>query len=137
MRILQFHTDSDPYSLGKARRHVRNTLVQAGFGVEVVRDVEAAVGEALANVHDHAYDGGAGPVSITVFRSDGRLTVVINDNGRAIVAPSVPHVPPPSTSLRGRGLYMVGHLMDEVAIVVNPSGHGLAVRMTTRLKDAA
>jgi anti-sigma regulatory factor (Ser/Thr protein kinase) len=137
MRILQFASDSHPYSLRKARRRVHSALLQAGLSIEVARDMEVAVGEALANVHQHAYDGGAGPVSVTVFRSDGGLTAEVNDNGRATAAPLVPSVPPPSTDIRGRGLYMMGRLVDDVAICLNPAGHGLTVRMTTRLKDAA
>ena len=137
MRILQFKTDSHPYSLGKARRRIRHALVLAGLDTQVTHNMEAAVGEALANVHDHAYAGGAGSVSATVFSSDGGLTAVISDNGRATRAPSVPRVPPPFNSPRGRGLYMMGRLVDDVAISVNPAGHGLRVRMTTRLKHAA
>jgi serine/threonine-protein kinase RsbW len=133
MRILQFTTDSRPDSLGRARRRVRNALVQAGIDAQVVGNMEAAVGEALANVHDHAYAGGLGSVSATVFKSAGCLTAVISDDGRGTVAPSGPDVPHPSTSLRGRGLYVMGHLMDDVAISVNPAGHGLTVRMTARL----
>lgn len=101
----------------------------------MARDMEAAVGEALANVHDHAYHDGAGLVSATVFRSAGRLTAVVRDNGRATKVPAVPRVPPPSTSLGGRGPYMMGRLVDDVAISVNPAGHGLTVRLTTRIKD--
>jgi serine/threonine-protein kinase RsbW len=137
MRILQFASDSHPYSLRKARRRVHSALLQAGLSLEVARDMEVAVGEALANVHQHAYDGGDGPVSVTVFRSDGGLTAVIDDNGRATVAPPVPSVPPPPTDVRGRGLYMMGRLVDEIAISMNPAGHGLTVRMTARLNDGA
>jgi phosphoserine phosphatase RsbU/P len=137
MRLLRFTTDCHPYSLRKARRRVHNALLDAGLSIDVARGMEVAVGEALANVCEHAYDAGVGPVSVIVFRSDGGLTAMIKDNGRAIVAPSVPQVSPSSTDVRGRGLYMVGRLVDEVVISVNPAGHGLTVRMTTRLKDAA
>ena len=134
MRILQFASDSHPYSLRKARRRVHSALLRAGLSIEVARNMEVAVGEALANVHQHAYDGGAGPVAVTVFRSDGGLTAVISDNGRATSTPSVPSVPPPSTDIRGRGLYMMGRLVDDVAISVNPWGHGLTVQMTVRIE---
>jgi anti-sigma regulatory factor (Ser/Thr protein kinase) len=132
LRILQFHTDSDPGSLGRARRRVRNTLIQAGFG-DVADRVEVAVGEALTNVYEHAYGAGVGPVSVTVFRTAESLMVSVSDNGRATVPPSVPPVPPCTTVTGGRGLYLVGRLMDDVAISVNPAGYGLTLRMTMHL----
>ena len=134
MRILQFHTDSHPYSLGKARRRVLNIIIQAGFGVETAECVQVAVGEALTNVSEHAYGADVGPVSVKVVRSAGALTVAVSDDGRATVPPAVPRVPPTPSSYRGRGLYIVGRLMDDVAISVNTTGHGLTVRMTMRLQ---
>jgi anti-sigma regulatory factor (Ser/Thr protein kinase) len=92
VRILQFHTDSHPYLLGKARWYIRNALIQTGFNVDVVRPVEIAVGEVLTNTYRHGYDAGVGPV------------------------------PSPRTQYGGRGLYMVGRLVDDVAISVNPRG---------------
>jgi anti-sigma regulatory factor (Ser/Thr protein kinase) len=135
VRILQFHTDSHPYSLGKARRYIRNALIQTGLNVDVVRRVEIAVGEVLTNTYRHGYDAGVGPVSIKVFRNGEGLMVVVQDSGRATAAPSVPRVPPPRTEYGGRGLYMVGRLVDDVAISVNPRGHGLTVQMTVRLDE--
>jgi anti-sigma regulatory factor (Ser/Thr protein kinase) len=97
--------------------------------------MELAVGEVLANISEHAYDAGGGAVSIKAFRAAGMLTVTVSDDGRATVAPSVPRGLPPPTGYRGRGLYMVGRLMDDVTISVNPAGHGLTVSMTKRVKD--
>ena len=136
MRIVQFRTDSDPYSLGKARRRIRNTLMQAGLSLSAADRVEIAVGEALANVYEHAYRAGVGPVWVKAVRAAEALTVAVTDNGRATEPPSVPIMPPPVRSgYRGRGLYMMRCLMDDVAISVNPEGHGLMVRMTMRLEQ--
>lgn len=137
MRFLQFDNDCDPYSLGKARRRVHNALLDAGLSIDGARDMEVAVGEALSNVSEHAYNTDIGRVSVTVFRSHGAVTAVINDDGRATRAPVIPRVQPSPTKSRGRGLYMMGRLVDDVTISVNPTGHGLTVQLTTRLADVA
>jgi anti-sigma regulatory factor (Ser/Thr protein kinase) len=133
LRILQFHTDSHAYSLRKARRRVRDGLIGAEFSVGIARNMEVAAGEALSNIYAHAYDGRVGPVSVKVSTGTDGLTLIVADDGRATVAPSVPRTLPPHTSHRGRGLYIMGHMVEDVAISLNTSGHGLTVRMTTRL----
>lgn len=137
MRFLQFDTDCDPNSLGKARRRVHHAFLDAGLSIDVARDMEVAVGEAFSNVREHAYTADAGRVSVRVFRSRGAVTAVINDDGRATRAPVIPRVRPSQTKGRGRGLYLMGRLVDDVTISVNPTGHGLTVQLTTRLKDVA
>jgi anti-sigma regulatory factor (Ser/Thr protein kinase) len=125
--------DSSPTSLGDARRQVRDAAVQAGMPIDDARNLEVAVGEALANVHHHAYTSRVGPVFIEMLATDTALVVHVIDNGRATAAPAIPDTLPGRTMPGGRGLYLIKHLVDDVDITVNAGGHGVAVRMTTRL----
>ncbi len=136
MRVLRLQTDSRPESLGDARRRVRGVMLNAGLGVDAARGMEIAVGEALSNVHEHAYRAAVGPVLIEVLRTSSALTIVVSDEGRATVAPSVPRTLPPRTAHGGHGLYMAARLADDVDIRVNPAGHGVTVRMMARLPRA-
>ena len=131
-RVLRLHTDSRPESLREARREVRHAVAQAGLGLRAAQDLEVAAGEVLTNTHDHAYAAGTGPVFVEVFHTSRMVGVVIIDIGAADTPTVVPSTPPPSTDHRGRGLYMVGRLADEVNIRVSAIGHGLAVLVVKR-----
>jgi len=135
VRILQLRTDSDPESLGGARRQVRDAATKAGLAPEAARNLEVAVGEALANVHQHAYASHDGPVSVEVLTATGGLTVVVSDEGQATTAPVIPATLPSPSTAGGRGLYLVQRLVDDVEIGVNSAGHGVTVRMTARLQS--
>lgn len=134
MRILELRTDSHSGSLGDARRWVRDTMARAGLGIDAARDMEVAVGEALSNVCQHAYTGGVGPVFVEVLTSSHDITVVVRDEGMVTAAPVIPRTLPPRTNTGGRGLYMIGRLVDDVAMHVPPGGHGLTVKLTARLE---
>lgn len=129
-RLVQFNTDSGPESLTEARRRVCDVLAHAGLPIDAVQDMEVAVGEALSNIYEHAYNAGVGPVSVEVLTSGGAFTVVIRDEGDATVPPPIPRRLPPRTSPGGRGLYLIRRLADDVEIRLNPSGHGVTVQMT-------
>jgi len=129
-RLLQFNIHSDPESLGDARRRVRDALMQAGLAIDAAQDMEVAVGEALSNIYRHAYSTGVGPVAVEVLTSGGAFTVVVHDEGEATVPPAIPRSLPPRTSPGGRGLYLIRNFADDVEFRVNPSGHGVTVRMT-------
>lgn len=134
MRILGLQTDSHPDSLSDARRRVRDAVVEAGLHLEPARNLEVAVGEVLSNVYQHAYARGVGPVFVEVHTSPGAFVVVVRDEGRTTSAPVIPETLPSRSTPGGRGLYLVEHLVDDVEIRVNPGGHGVAVRMTTRAR---
>jgi serine/threonine-protein kinase RsbW len=134
VNIIHIDTDSHPAALSDARRRVREAMIRAGIRVEVAQEMEVAVGEALSNVHRHAYKNRVGPVSVEVLRTAEAVTVAVADQGGATVAPAVPSTLPARTDQGGRGLYVVGRLVDDVEIQVNRAGHGITVRMTERLE---
>ena len=118
-----------------ARRLVAAAAREVGADARTALDLEVAVGEAMANAHIHAY-GGRRPGKIRLdLQFDGAaMSVAIHDSGRPVAgAPEVPAaLPPPG---RGRGLYLIGRLMDE-ARLVHPDrrGRGTMLLMRKRLR---
>jgi anti-sigma regulatory factor (Ser/Thr protein kinase) len=62
---------------------------------------------------------------------------VIHDEGRAITYVPVVPTTPPERGLGGRGLYIVGQLMDDASIISDSQGHGLLVELRRRLHPGA
>jgi anti-sigma regulatory factor (Ser/Thr protein kinase) len=133
--LLRVSANSDPAALGDARRKVRDAIMRAGLRADAVEAMEVAVGEVLSNVHWHAYKGGIGPISVAVSRYPNHVSVLMVDDGHAMVAPVVPRMLPSRASVGGRGLYLVGCFADSVRIRVNRAGYGLTVRLTKRLRS--
>ena len=126
-------TDSTAVSLGRARRQIARTLVEAGLRPDAAQEMEIAAGEALSNVYRHAYLSRIGLVFIEVFRADGSVGVTVMDLGVATTAAAVPTSLPSRPQPGGRGLYLMGRLADDVQIRVNLVGHGLTVTITKSL----
>jgi anti-sigma regulatory factor (Ser/Thr protein kinase) len=93
-----------------------------------------AAGEALSNTYTHTYNGTAGPVEIQVDQTGSHVIVSVIDKGQATIPPVVPDTLPSAALIGGRGLYLMRRLFDDVAISVNPTGHGLVVQMTRRVR---
>jgi len=132
-RILSIHTDSRTESLCVARKRIREAILGVGAAREVASEVEVAVGEALSNVHQHAYNDAAGYVEIQLDQTGPNMIVTVSDVGQATIAPVVPETLPAPTPTGGRGLYLMSRLVDDVTINVNATGHGLVVHLTRRV----
>ena len=126
-RPLALKTDSRPESLTDARRQIRQAMSATGLGPEAASDMEIAASEVLSNTHRHAYPGTIGPVFVEVFCTVLAVMVVIIDHGRATGAVPIPNVQPSRTQYGGRGLYLVGQLVDNCSLGVSATGHGLVV----------
>jgi serine/threonine-protein kinase RsbW len=100
-----------------ARNRLRTWLVEElAWPAELVDDVEYAVSEAVSNVAEHAYahDVHRGTVEVhalveEIHGGPRRLRISISDAGRWQPVD-------PDPALRGRGLFMMNSLMDEVMI---------------------
>jgi anti-sigma regulatory factor (Ser/Thr protein kinase) len=125
--------DSSLESLRVGRRLVHQLALLAGASETVASEIELSTGEALANAHNHAYPNTVGPVGIEVQAMDSTFSVTIHNGGKEITPPEVPAIPPDRRSLDGRGLYLIGRLMDTVEIGIAPQGHGVILRMTRYL----
>jgi anti-sigma regulatory factor (Ser/Thr protein kinase) len=124
--------ESGAEAIRDLRRSARAFAIDAGASNEAVSEIEAAVGEALANVHVHAYSGEGGPVELMLEVEGAEFTCLVRDEGRALTDVAVP-----GTTPGGRdswGLYLMRQLMDMVEIS-HPEGRtrGTVVRMRKRL----
>lgn len=131
---LSLKLTTEPQVLRIVRKLVASAATAEGASVIDASDIEVAVGETLMNAHFHAYGGEPGSLSVTVEFDGLRLAVTVSDNGKAVAErPTVPTtLPPPG---RGRGLYLIGQLMDKVEVIPSGTGRpGLAVRMAKRVR---
>lgn len=88
----------------------------AGLGAEQLEDLQLVLGEAVADSVEHAYSGRTtGEVRYRAGRrSDDGLSVEVGDDGRWRL--------PGDPGFRGRGLHVIGHLADDLAVDHDATG---------------
>ena len=102
------------------------TLVRGALGAvaellsldpELLDDLKTAVSEACNNVVLHAYDGGSGPLSVSLYVSQREIEVVVRDQGSGI---------PPGAStedrLQGVGMPIIRALTERAEFRDRPNG---------------
>jgi anti-sigma regulatory factor (Ser/Thr protein kinase) len=109
------------------RRALRAYLRQRSVDERAVRDVMLAAAEALNNAILHAGAANA-PILVSALVHDGRASIEIRDAGSGFEARGVDASRcPGGDSSRGRGLFLIHSVMDELR-VESDSG-GTTVRM--------
>jgi len=112
---LELNFTSDPRWLRMVRAMIQEISRQAGFDDGERCDITIAVDEALSNVMKHAYKGDPnGPVSLLCNTEDGRLEIVLRDQGQAIDPKHLEPPPPDELRVGGRGIFLMRSTMDEV-----------------------
>jgi anti-sigma regulatory factor (Ser/Thr protein kinase) len=114
--------------LQSIRQALGTWLEGQGASHEVGAEVALAVHEAAANVVEHAYPRGSGELIVRARHDDGRLVVVVEDEGEWRA--------PSRTDQRGRGLTLMHGLMDAVEIVPSEAGSGTRVTLRRRVEHA-
>jgi anti-sigma regulatory factor (Ser/Thr protein kinase) len=110
-----------------ARRSLVAHLAACGFAGTDLADIETAVGEALANAAEHGHRAESG-FEVRVHVNNDRVVIEIQDEGGGFsTAPAT--ISPPQDAPRGFGIFLMRHLMDEVAF----DERGTCVRLTKRL----
>ena len=101
---------------------------------DVLADLKLAVTEACGNAVRHAYENGngKGQVSVTFTFSDGRLEMVVEDEGSGLEPPEDDWSLPPELE-GGMGMAIIREIVDELVVASGPDGHGTVVRMTKYL----
>jgi anti-anti-sigma factor len=108
------------------RAELAEWLDQLGASELDLRDIQIAVGEAVANVIEHAYAGGEGRFTMELYHDvSGRVCVTVADVGTW-------RPPPVEPAERGRGLIMIRACMDTVEI--DSSETGTTLQMDRRLR---
>ena len=113
------------------RRALRSYLRQRSVDERAVRDVVLAAGEALNNAIAHA--GAAdSPIMVSAAVHGGRASVEVRDAGRGFETRGLDASRcPGGDSSRGRGLFLIHSVMDELR--VESGSGGTTVRMARRV----
>jgi PAS domain S-box-containing protein len=108
------------------RQTLRRWLVEHGADEDETEDVVMACNEACENAVEHGYDFGADLFAVEFEHENGEIAVCVRDHGA--------WREPQETTDRGRGLALMGQLMDAVEVLPRPGG--TTVRMSRRLAAA-
>lgn len=133
---MELKISSDPRWLRMVRGIMQEISRQAGFSEGETSDVALAVDEALCNVIKHSYKGDPnGPVFIRCEAGEGRLEIVVQDQGEGFDPYRVELRAPDEMRAGGRGIFLMRSTMDEVEF--ERSGDTNRVRLCKNAKARA
>ena len=95
---------------------------------EMLADLKLAVTEACGNAVRHAYENERGAVGVLFAVKDGRMEMIVEDQGGGIAEPS-PSEPPTAPLEGGMGMSIIRAIVDELDIHAGADGRGTVVRM--------
>jgi anti-sigma regulatory factor (Ser/Thr protein kinase) len=125
---LPLHTAALPPLRGRVR-----TFLSAHVSDDDLHDILLCLQEAMKNAV--RFSGSRKAVEVRVRVLDHRVSVVVRDYGVGIGASAMrtmeSHGRPDALSDRGRGLYLMAQLMDELELI---SEKGIEVRMVKRVR---
>jgi anti-sigma regulatory factor (Ser/Thr protein kinase) len=116
---LELLLPATPRSLAEIRVALRRWLLAARAAPEEVADVIVAVGEACANVVEHAYGAGGGVVMVDVRLEGPDVAMTVRDNGQW----RGPH-----GEDRGRGIALMHQCSDRVDVGTGRGGTTVTMR---------
>lgn len=119
---LRLTIPSDPAAVAGLRDELRAWLAERGAGEDELFEITSAFSEAATNATEHPVAHEDSPVQVEATLSQGRVEITVRDFGSWR---------PPRGGNRGRGLPLMGALMD--AVVVNPHADGTEVILRRRL----
>lgn len=97
---------------------------------EVLADLKLAVTEACGNAVRHAYAKGDGQVTVEFTVGDGRLEIVVGDQGDGFARPIADDWTMPDHLEGGMGMAIIREIVDELDVTEGTGGRGTRVRMT-------
>ena len=125
---LAFRLPAEPSSLAPIRHTLRRWLREHDASVEETHDVLLAVGEACANVIQHAYGAKEGTLDLGLAIDGRDLRITVADSGGWREA---------SGAEGGHGLPLMSRLMDEVDLERRPDGTVVTLRRALRAGASA
>jgi anti-sigma regulatory factor (Ser/Thr protein kinase) len=113
-----------PIAVNDVRRFVAEELKEAGFSKSDASDVLVAVCEAVTNsvLHGQSPDGENNNIRVGCFIEDSHLKIAISDRGIGYSPDLSTWRPPDLVRDRGRGIYLMQKLMDDVRFVARDRG---------------
>ena len=113
-------------------------------GPELLADLKLAVTEACGNAVRHAYEEGEGTVELELVIGDGRLDMIVEDQGSGLSVPVEALVGGEPAEAVGRehadggmGMAIIRAIVDELEVRDGTDGRGTVVHMTKYLDEAA
>ena len=129
---LELSFPHDPARLLRVRERIRDYLDHLALDEESIDEVILAIMEAATNALRHS--GGAAGIGIRISVEDGQLVACVSDDGRGFdLAAHRPDEPPDVVSSGGRGLFLIGELMDSVEFLFD-TGTEVRMRKSVRVK---
>lgn len=132
--VLEFL--SKPENVAFARQSIAMFAAQLDFTIDEIEEIKVAVSEVASNAVIHGYSSDPGLVRIEARLLEGRLEVIIADEGGGIAdidwASQPTHTTQPDERM-GLGLVFVREYMDELQIE-STVGRGTTVRMAKTVK---
>lgn len=111
-RARHWTVDADVSQLPRLRHHVSSAALATGASEDIVDHLELAVSELATNAMQ--YDDGEF-LTVRLESNESSWTLVVS-NADGIVDLNALTLPDP-TELSGRGLFLVGQIMDHVELV--------------------
>ncbi len=112
---------SDMRYVGLVRRVVKAAADAAGLSGQAGYDAVLATHEACANIIEHGYEGQPNQRLILTCRPTvAGLEVLLRDQAKKLDLDAIGGRPPDELRARGRGVWLIRHLMDEVAMLNEP-----------------
>lgn len=127
--VLRLRVPADAATLSRHIGRVRTFLNEHGLDAGTTEDIRLCVHECCANSIRHS--GSRDDIDVSLTLDDRGVTILVVDNGCGLDADTCdPRRVPDPHATRGRGLFLVARLMDDVDVSVDG---GTEVRMTKRL----
>ncbi len=123
--------DADLRWLRRAREWAARAAQEFGFEEDGCYEVKLAMSEAVANAIQHGSRSAGDSVQISARERDGALVFEVRDTGSYLA----PQAPATALAERGRGLVLVGSVMDEVQL--EPGEDGSLLRFAKQLGRVA
>jgi serine/threonine-protein kinase RsbW len=131
MRIsYTLYLPRDAATVPLVRALCQEAMTRVGVRSDSVDDVGLAITEACTNVVVHAARGGQYEVQVEFEADDCHIRVI--DTGVGFVAPGIDRPMPRPTADGGRGITLMGQLMDQIQFDSNPES-GTVVHLRKRL----
>ncbi|MET9634496.1 ATP-binding protein, partial [Lentzea sp. NPDC006480] len=112
---LHRHVPASSGELAGLRRAATAWALVAGLSEDSAYDLELTLGEAAANVVDHAYPDGGGTFDVSLESTGRGVRVTVADHGRWRPAPADP-------GTRGRGLPLIRTIGEHVDLTTDAGG---------------
>lgn len=117
---------ADRHALADIRAFVRDQLTTWEITPEITAQLCLAVDEAVTNIVMHGYGGGAGPVDLTIERTDDGIVIRLEDRASPFDPTTVPapdlSVAPPLRAPGGLGIHLIRTSVDALHHRALPGG---------------